>query len=195
MSKKKGLIGFANLGYFPITADDGKNYTPGEKKRLIGARACSVEDSRQEYNIPGDDGTYAQGSNYESTTLTINVNEMDLENLAELSGAALSSGKELTDTPLDNAPQVALVFSALMLEGGYRMYMYYNAKLTNIKADLKAKLDTGNEVNQYQLTFRCSERKTLAKNESKFAVRAIKDAEDAAGLTWLDTIPAIAPGG
>lgn len=192
MAKKKGLKGFANLRYFPLTKNDETEYTPGTGAALPGARSCTVEDTRNEFKIPGDDGIYAQGSDYESTTLTIGVNEMDLKDLAALSGASFSETPgELTESDLDNAPEVALSFSALMIGGGYRMYHYLNAKLINYKADLRAKLDTGNEVNQYQLTFLCSARKALATGESKHAIRITKDAEDASGLSWIQTIAAI----
>ena len=189
---KKGLKGFANLRYFPLTVNNETTYTPDTAVSLIGARSCTVEDTRTEYRIPGDDGIYAQGSDYESTTLTIGVNEMELKDLAALTGAEFEETPgELTESDLDNAPEVALSFSALMLDGGYRMFQYLNAKLVNYKADLRAKLDTGNEVNQYQLTFLCSARKALASGENKPAIRITKDAADASGLTWLATIAAI----
>lgn len=189
---KKGLKGFANLRYFPITKDDGTNYTPEDGVLLTGARQCTVEDTRNEYKIPGDDGIYAQGSDYESTTLTININEMGLEDIAALTGAEYGTEpEELSESDLDQAPQVALSFSALMIDGGYRMYQYFNAKLINYKADLRAKLDTGNEVNQYQLTFLCSARETLADQEKRRAIRKTKDIKDATGLDWLESIAAI----
>lgn len=189
---KKGLKGFANLRFFPITADSGTAYTPGAGTLLIGARQCTVEDARNEYKIPGDDGIYAQGSDYESTTLTINVNELDLAHISAMAGADFEETPgELKESELDQAPQLALSFSALMIDGGFRMYQYLNAKLINYKADLRAKLDTGNEVNQYQLTFLCSARKTLATGETKPIIRITRDAEDATGLTWLQTIAAV----
>ena len=107
----------------PSVPDDGLG--------RMNARSCTASDTRNEYKIPGDDGIYAQGSDYESTTLTIGVNEMDLKDLAALTGASFSETPgELTESDLDQAPEVALSFSALMIGGGYRMYHYLNAKLT-----------------------------------------------------------------
>ena len=191
--KKYGLKGFANFGFFPITADDGKAYTPGERTLLVGARSCTTEDTRNDYKIPGDDGIYAQGSDYESTTLTVLVNEMQLKDLSALTGAEISADPqgELSESELDKAPQVGLTFSALNIDGGYRLFRYYNAKLVKYKSDLKARLDTGNEVNPYELTFLCAARATKAKNEKKPIIRVMKDVEDATGLTWLETIPAV----
>lgn len=189
---KYGLKGFANLGFFPVTKNDAENYTVGPRVPLIGARTCTTEDTRNEYKIPGDDGIYAQGSDYESTTLTIGVNEMQLKDLAVLTGADFSSVPgEMSESELDSAPEVALTFSALTIDGGYRMYRYYNAKLVKYKVDLKAKLDTGNEVNQYELTFICTARKGKAEGENKPKVRVTHDAAEASGLTWLNTVPAI----
>lgn len=190
--KKKGLKGFSNFRYFPITKDDGKDYTPGTAVLLVGARQCTVEDTRNDYKIPGDDGIYDQGSDYESTLLTVNINEMTLQDLAAMTGATYdSTPAELSESDLDQAPQLGLTFAALMLGGGYRLYRYYNAKLVGYKADLRAKLDTGNEVNQYQLTFLCIARKTLGASETKYMIRTTKDIDSATGLTWLETIPAV----
>lgn len=193
---KYGLKGFANLGFFPVTKNDAEGYTVGARVPLIGARSCTTEDTRNEYKIPGDDGIYAQGSDYESTTLTIGVNEMQLKDLAALTGADFETvPNEMAESELDSAPEVALTFSALTIDGGYRMYRYYNAKLIKYKADLKAKLDTGNEVNQYELTFVCVARKAKAVGEKNPMIRVHHDAADASGLTWLNTIPAVPAGG
>lgn len=188
---KYALRGFANLSFFPVTKDTVTEYTATPKTPLIGARSCTTEDTRNEFKIPGDDGIYEQGSDYESTTLTIGVNEMQLKDLSTLIGADFEAVPgELNESEIDNAPAVALTYSALNIDGGYRMYRYYNAKLTAYRVDLRAKLDTGNEVNQYQLTFLCSARQAPGTNNKKL-VRTTKDAEDATGLTWLDTIPAV----
>lgn len=200
---KKGLIGFANLSYFPLTENTATKYTPGTKASLVGARSCTVEDVREEYKIPGDDGIYDSGSDLQSVTLTINVNEMDLKDLAALSGAyyddaAGTGAKELCDSAMDAAPMVALTFSSMRRDGEYRMFRYYNAKLMSAKVDLRTKGDTGNEVNQYQLTFSCTPRPiidvTATPAETKQMLRVTKDTDGSSvTLAWLDTIPAVQP--
>ena len=189
---KKALKGFGNVKYFPLTANTSAAYTPTNPGSAlgVGARSCTASDTRNEYKIPGDDGIYDQGSEYESTELQISVNEMPLEVLAALTGADYD---DLTDVmsegELDNAPEVALSFSGLRSDGGYRLYQYLCCKLTSYKADLKARLDNGNDVSQYQLTFLC-----LGRTADK-KVRLTRDVDKpvggAADLTWLNTVAAI----
>lgn len=197
----KGLIGFKQLSYFPLTDNTAIKYTPGTKKLLVGARSCSPEDVREEYKIPGDDGIYASGSDLQSVKLTIGINEMDLADLAALSGAQFDATPttgllELNESDLDAAPMVALTFCSLRRDGEYRMFRYYNAKLIGAKVDLRTKGDTGNEVNQYQLTFECTPRPIINTEatpaETKPLIRTVKDTSGATTtLTWLDTIPAV----
>lgn len=178
----KALKGFANLKFFGIVANTTAAYTPAAQgTALVGARSCSGGDTRNEYKIPGDDGIYAQGSDYESTALKINVNELELEYLGTLTGATYANSV-LSEAELDAAPEVALSFSALDNAGGYRLFQYFNCKLVSYKVDLKAKLDTGNDVNQYELNFICIGR-LLDK-----LVRATTHVAAGAAITWLDTI-------
>ena len=107
---KKALKGFGNVKYFPLTANTAAAYTPANPGSAlgVGARSCTASDTRNEYKIPGDDGIYDQGSEYESTELQISVNEMPLEALAALINvsrlmAAIKAAKErraIADHPL-----------------------------------------------------------------------------------------------
>ena len=197
----KGIRGFANLSYFPLTDNTAIKYTPGTKKSLVGARSCTPDIVREDYKIPGDDGIYDSGSDLVSIKLVINVNEMDLADLSALSGAQFDATPttgllELNESDMDAAPMVALTFSGLRRDNEYRMWRYYNAKLIGAKVDLRTKLDTGNEVNQYQLTFDCTPRPIINTEatpaETKKLIRTIKDtATTVTTLTWLDTIPAV----
>ena len=193
----KALRGFSNLSYFPITTNTAAAYTPSTKKALgIGARSLTKEDTRSEFKIPGDNGIYMQGSDFESTKLTIQVNEMDLATLAALTGAVYETTgdmpDELLEGELDTAPAVALSFAGLMSDGSHRMYQYFCCNLVTYKADLKARLDTGNEVNGYTLEFLCSGRLVDQ------IVRSTKDSalpvgSAAADISWLNTIPPALP--
>lgn len=193
----KALKGFSNLSYFPVTANTTAAYTATPKTALgAGARSCTKEDTKTEFKIPGDNGIYLQGSDYESTKLTIQVNEMGLADLAKLIGAIYddtptTGAKELLEGELDNAPQVALSFAGLLTDGSHRMYKYLSATLTSYKADLKARLDTGNDVNGYTLEFLCVGRAA----DGRVRITKDSDAPDSETgvvvLTWLDTIPSV----
>ena len=195
MPEAKALKGFSNMSYFPVVSNTASAYSATPKTALgAGARSCTKEDTKTEFKIPGDNGIYLQGSDYESTKLTIQVNEMGLADLAELIGAIYddtptTGAKELIEGELDNAPQVALSFAGLLTDGSHRMYKYLSATLTSYKADLKARLDTGNDVNGYTLEFLCVGRAADGR------VRITKDSaapvDGVVDLTWLNTIPAV----
>ena len=197
MPDAKALKGFSNVSYFPVTANTTAAYTATPKTALgAGARSCVKEDTKNEFKIPGDNGIYLQGSDYESTKLTIQVNEMSLAALAALIGAIYddtpsTGAMELIEGELDNAPQVALSFAGLLTDGSHRMYKYLSATLTSYKADLKARLDTGNDVNGYTLAFLCVGRAA----DSRVRITKDSGAPDAetgaVDLSWLDTIPAV----
>lgn len=177
------LKGFANFRVFPITTNTSSSYVPEATGSLfVGARSLTPTDNRNEYEIPGDDTTYAQGSDYKSTALKVTVNEATLTQIAAMTGATLTEGGVLMEYEADTAPELALSFSALRVDGGYRLYQYFNAKLSSHVVALKAKLDNGNEVSQYELNFVCKGR-LLDK-----LVRATEDIASGAAMTWLETI-------
>jgi len=176
------LKGFANFRRFAITTNTAASYVPAATGTLyVGARTLTPTDARNEYEIPGDDTTYAQGSDYKNTALKVTVNEVTLEELAALIGATYADGV-LSEYESDTAPECALSFSALRVDGGYRLYQYFNCKLSSQVVALKAKLDTGNEVNTYELNFVCTGRKLDG------LVRQTKDVASGAAITWLETI-------
>lgn len=183
---KKYLKGFADLGFIPVTKNDASGYTAtGERKMLPGTRTCAPTDNRSDYSIPGDDGIYDSGSEWADTTLVVTVNEMGLDLLATLGGVDVGSvTDELEEGAFDVPPVVALTFSALRGDGGYRLYRYYAAKCTGYKIS-HATRGENNEAQTYELTFKCSPR--VYDNK----IRGTKDIAKGAAKTWLDTIPAL----
>lgn len=182
---KKYLKGFNHFGYIPVTTNTPDSYTAtGDKTLLIGARTCAPTDNKEEYSIPGDDGIYDSGSDWTSTTLVVTVNEMSLEQLADLSGVELSgtSGNELEEGIFTNPPEYALTFSALRSDNGYRLYRYYAAKCTGYNVSHSTK-GSNNDAQTYELTFACTPRACDGK------IRGTTDVTAGAALSWLDTIP------
>jgi phi13 family phage major tail protein len=176
------LKGFANLKYFPhVTNTKAAYVVAAQGVALIGARSCSPADTKTPYKIPGDDGYYKTGSDWTDTKLTIVVNEMELANIAAFSGSTYADGV-LSEFEPDQAPHVALSYSALLSNGGYRLYQYFDAQLQSIKADHKTKTENGQDVNTYTLEFLCVGRLLDRR------VRATKDVAAGAAITWLDTI-------
>ena len=184
---KKYLKGFNHFGYIPVTPNTSDSYTAtGDKTLLIGARTCAPTDNKEDYSIPGDDGIYDAGSDWTSTTLVVTVNEMSLEQLADLGGIELSgtSEDELEEGVFDNPPEHALTFSALRGDDSYRLYRYYVAKCTGYSVSHSTK-GTNNDAQTYELTFACTPRACDGR------IRGTTDVEKGAALTWLDSIPSI----
>lgn len=182
---KNYLKGFANLGYLPLTTNTTSGYaTAGDVAKLPGATSCAPTNNTSEYTIYADDTVYDSGSEWQSTTLVITVQELSLEALAALTGATLDDATdELSETIYDTAPEVALTFSALRRDGGYRLYRYYAAKLTNYSVSHNTRGES-NESQSYELTFSCTPRKYDG------AIRKTLDIAKGTPLSWLDSIPA-----
>ena len=95
---KKYLKGFANLGMLPVTEN-------------TSAASCSPTDNREDFSIPGDDGIYDSGAEWQSTDLVITVNEMSLELLAFIGGVDVEDVvDELEEGVFDNPPELAITF-------------------------------------------------------------------------------------
>ena len=189
---KKYLRGFANLGVIPVTENTEASYkVTGEVVRLIGAQSCAPTDNRTAYSIPADDGIYDSGSQWTNSTMEIVVAETDLKNLSTLIGADYdSTSEEQEEGVFDMPAEVALTFSALRADGGYRLFRYYSVKCTGYKVS-HSTLGQSTDAQTYTLTFEASPRKIDGK------IRGTKDVEVGAALTWLDSIPSlpeVAPG-
>ncbi len=182
----KALKGFADLHYAPLTADTDAAYTMDTFVALPGAQSLSPTDQRTDYEILADDTIYAQGSDYKNTELVITVAEMSLEDEAALAGFTFDSTKKVQQQSVtDEAPYVALSFSALRSDGGKRLYKYFAAKLKSCKVQPKTKGQNG-DIAAYELTFTAQGRKLDG------LVRETKDAESGDSLEWLTSDTATA---
>jgi phi13 family phage major tail protein len=184
---KKYLKGFANLGYIPVADNTDEKYavTADGKQKLASAVSCAPTDNRKDFSIAADDGIWDEGSDWTDTTLEIVLVEAELKLIAYLTGAAYTDETTaIEEGALDSAPEVALTFSALRADGGYRLYRYYAAKCTNVKITHNTK-GSNNNNDQYTLTIKATPRK-FDKH-----IRGTIDVAKGTALTWLDTIPSM----
>lgn len=180
---KKYLKGFANFGFTRITENTDESYTAETRSKLVSAVSCTPTDNRTEFSIPADDGIWDEGSDWTDTTLEVAFVEAELKLMAEMTGADFSeTDSELSESSLDVAPEIAITFSALRADGGYRLFRYYACKCTNIKITHNTK-GSNNNNDQYTVTFKATPRKCDKK------IRSTKDINKGELLTWLDTIP------
>lgn len=181
MASKKYLKGFSNFGYRPVTLNDDTGYAVDDDKYtpVPGGQSCSGTDNKTDYIIPADDGVWDSGADWEDTTLEIVVVETDLATLAEITGADITDGV-MEEGTLDEAPELALSFSALRRDGGYRLFRYYSCRCTSYKVSHTTKGEN-NDAQAYTLTFKCSPRVSDSK------LRAVKDVEKGTSLDWIKT--------
>lgn len=178
---KKYLIGFANLGYRPVTKNDSDGYTVDDDKytAIPGAQSCSPNDNRTDYTIPADDGIWDSGSEWNYTDLDITVAESELKVMAALVGADYNEETFVEDEgTFDDAPEVALSFSALRSDRGYRLYRYWAARCTGYSVTHNTK-GQNTDAQAYTFHFRCTPRKDNGK------IRATKDIAKGEALTWI----------
>lgn len=186
MDKKLYLKGFANLGFFNIEEDTQDSYkTETTRTKLPSARSCAPTDNRTAFSIPGDDGVWASGSEWTSTSNEIVINEIDLETLAALTGASVNEDGSIDEGSFDNAPPIAMNYSALRADGGYRLFLYYCCKVTNVKVSHNTKSSESTDAQTYTLTFECTPRKYDGK------IRKTIDIEKGASLEWLNNIASV----
>ena len=179
---KKYLKGFSNFGYFKVTEDTADNYNAAtERKRIPSARSCSPTDNRTDFSIPGDDGVWDSGSEWKDTTSEITFNEFDLETLADLTGAKVNEDGSIDEGILDNAPTVAINYSALRADGGYRLYCYFSSVATNIKVSHTTKSEN-TDAQSYTITFKHTPRKLDG------VIRRTIDIAKGEKLDWLNTV-------
>lgn len=179
----KYLKGFANFGVLPITENTTSKYAVGTVIKLTGAKTCAPTDNKSDYTIYADDGVYDNGAEWKDTTVVVTIYETELSSLAALTGATIDETKsELEECYTDSAPEVAITYSALRRDGGYRLYRYYAAKCTSYKLTHNTRGEN-NEAQGYELTFKCKARNYDGK------IRGTKDIAKGDALTWIDTIP------
>lgn len=185
---KIALKGFADLSYFPVSADTASAYSAGERVQLPGAQSCSPQDNRNSYEIVADDALYDRGSDYKSTTLAIKVAEMELSSLADMLGSAYDAETgTLYEGAADNCAEVALTFSALRSDGGKRMFRYYNARLIAYKAEHRTRGD-GGEIASYELTFSCAGRLCDGRVRATRDTLSVPTQEELAFLATVDAL-------
>lgn len=178
---KKYLRGFANFGFLLLLANNGESYTADTTYHSVpGAVSCSPSNNKSNYTIYADDGVWDSGAEWNSSELTVVFTETELETIALLTGASYSGGV-LEESTLDNAPEVALTFSALRADNGYRLFRYYVCKCTDYKVTHNTKVEN-KDAQRYELTFAVMPRKLDQK------IRGTKDAAAGDTLAWLRSV-------
>ncbi len=182
MSERKYLRGFSNFGMLPVTQNNSSGYAVDNENYLAvpGGQSCSKTDNKTEYSIPADDMIWDSGSELDSTDLDVTVAETELETMATMLGIELSEGDVLEEGTFDAPPEMALTFSGLRKDGGYRLFRYYSAKCTGYDVSHTTK-GQSTDAQSYTFHFKCLPRKSDGK------IRATKDVAKGDNLNWIKT--------
>lgn len=182
---KKYLKGFSNFGFHKVSEDTEDKYSvTGSRIKIMSAKSCSPSDNRADFKINADDGVWDSGSDWTDTTNEIVFVEMDITKLAEMIGATVNEDGSIDESNLDVAPVLALTYAALRADGGYRLYKYYSATVTNVSVSHTTKGENSDSQN-YTVTFSCIPRKCDGK------IRSTLDIAKGEALEWLDSISSI----
>lgn len=182
---KKYLKGFSGFGFHEVEKNTEDEYSvKGERIKIPSAKSCSPSDNRTDFKINADDGVWDSGSEFTDTTNEITFAELDLETLAKLTGATVNEDGSIDESSLDVAPELAISYSALRADGGYRLYRYYNATVTKISVSHTTKGEN-NDAQVYTVAFSCVPRKCDGR------VRRTKDIAKGESLDWLNTIDSV----
>lgn len=185
---KKYLKGFSQFSIFPITENTLEKYIVGEKTNIPYAEKLSKDLDSEEEKMYADDEIYDIDKTVNGENFTLTLKELTNELRAMLEGGKYDeTTKEYDFATTDNAPEFACTYKGLLSDGTYRMFRQYRAKVSKIKVDLET-LGNGS--------------KGSVEIEGTFMARAcdnklfsIKDTTTNTDLTWLDTIPTVAPTG
>ena len=164
----------------PVTQNDTSGYVVDDDKYVSvpGGQSCSKTDNKTEYSIPANDEVWDSGSEWESTDLDVAVVETELATMADVLGVELSEDGVLEEGVFDDPPEMALTFSGLRKDGGYRLFRYYAAKCTEYDVSHATK-GQSTDAQNYTFHFKCTPRKSDGK------IRATKDVAKGDNLNWI----------
>ena len=131
-------IGLSNFRYGLLTeAQDGTPsysgaHTPGK------AVSCNVSITNNDAKLFADDGLAESDTSFQSGTVTMGIDEDDLETMATLLGHTFNSQDEIVRSADDVAPYVGLGRVVMKMVGGnykYKVEFLYKVKFSEPSAD------------------------------------------------------------
>ena len=184
MAERKYLRGFSNFGMAAVTQNDASGYLVGERYVAVpSGQSCAKTDNKSDYTIYADDVVWDDGREWESTDLDVTVAETELGTIGTMLGIELSEDDSLEEGVFDDPPELALSFSGLRKDGGYRLFKYFVAKCTGYDVSHATK-GQNTDAQNYTFHFKCTPRKSDGK------IRATKDVAKGDNLNWIKTFSA-----
>jgi phi13 family phage major tail protein len=180
----KALKGFKIRGIFPVTENDASGYTVGAKIPVTGAQSFSCAPEVTEWKIMADNGVYASGSDWGGMKATLTLAECPLSLRTYFEGGTYDSTTHVYSFDSDDqAPELALAFECLQIDGTRLMNKLFSLKATSFKMDYATK---GESSDISPVTIELMVQNRVDNNRVFDAKETVTDDD----LTWLDTMAA-----
>ncbi len=122
-------IGLKNFKYGLLTEAADGTATYGAGKKPAKAVSCSVDISSNDAKLYADDGLAESDTSFQSGTVTLGIDDEDLETMAELLGHTITTG-EMVRNVSDVAPYVGLGrIITKMVNGVYKYKVEFLCKV------------------------------------------------------------------
>lgn len=135
-------IGLDKLYYAEITEDENGNETYGTPSQLAKAISADLSVELNEATLYADDGQAEIVREFKSGTVTLSVDEIGLDIVADLVGAEIDSNGVLISGDNDSAKPVAIGFRARKSNGKYKYFWLYRVLFTIPATNLATKGDS-----------------------------------------------------
>lgn len=135
-------IGLDKLYYAKITEDENGNETYGTPSQLAKAISADLSVELNEATLYADDGQAEIVREFKSGTITLSVDEIGHDIVADLVGAEIDSNGVLISGDNDSAKPVAIGFRARKSNGKYKYYWLYRVLFTIPATNLATKGDS-----------------------------------------------------
>lgn len=121
-------IGFDALYYSKITEDANGDETYGEVKKLAKGISADLAIEPAEATLYADDAASEVVKRFRDGTLTLNVDDLSIEVLSDLTGSKVDDKGVLVSASEDMGSYVALGFRAAKASGAYRYFWFYKVR-------------------------------------------------------------------
>jgi phi13 family phage major tail protein len=135
-------IGLDKLYYAKITEDENGNETYGTPSQLAKAISADLSVELNEATLYADDGQAEIVREFKSGTITLSVDEIGHDIVADLVGAEIDSNGVLISGDNDSAKPVAIGFRARKSNGKYKYYWLYRVLFSIPATNLATKGDS-----------------------------------------------------
>ena len=135
-------IGLDKLYYAKITEDENGNETYGTPSQLAKAISADLSVELNEATLYADDGQAEIVREFKSGTISLSVDDIGHDVIADLVGAVVDNNGVLISGENDTANPVAIGFRARKSNGKYKYFWLYRVLFTIPATNLATKGDS-----------------------------------------------------